>query len=76
MIQNGNILANGHAQKIHDIVSFSSLKFEAKLELSWFLAFQNELIELYHVAVLRSKMSKFLPIAMAKKYMILSVFHP
>jgi hypothetical protein len=66
-IQNVKVLANGHDQKVHDIVSFSSLKFEAELELSLFFAFQNELIELYHLAALWSKMSKFLPMVMAKR---------
>ncbi len=32
--QNEKVLANSHGKKVHDIVGFSSLQFEAKLKLS------------------------------------------
>ncbi len=47
----------------HDIVSLSSFQFKAELKLSWSLAFQNQLFEIYQMAVRPSKMAKHVPIS-------------
>ncbi len=52
-------------------MSLSWVVFDTELELSLFMAFQNQVFELYHLAALPPKMRKFLPIAMAQKYMVL-----
>ena len=46
-IENDRDIANFRDQKVHDIVSFSSILFEAELEWGSFLACQNQLFELY-----------------------------
>ena len=70
-IKNGKALANRHGQKVHDIVRFLLLLFDAELKLGQFFVSRNQLFELSNLAAPPLKMMNLLPIAMAKKYMLL-----
>ncbi len=70
-IENGKALANRHGQKVHDIVRFLLLLFDAELQLGQFFVSRKQLFELSNLAAPPLKMRNLLPIAMAKKYMLL-----